>query len=90
MRLAIEMSDDNSGYGRIHKAGCRDLRDPEGLHLPHSEDLSELSDVVAALSYSLGTEWTMTASEALGYMAPCARNARNAFDGTPYWAHNND
>jgi hypothetical protein len=32
MKLAVEMSRlDERRYGHVHKAGCRDLRDPESM-----------------------------------------------------------
>jgi len=60
--LAIEMADGKS-YGHIHKAGCRDLRDPEPL--------GEATTTAQAtqLAYDL-TGWE--ADEDGFHFAPCA------------------
>lgn len=37
MKLAIEMRD-GPGYGKVHREGCRDLRDPEPIGEATSRD----------------------------------------------------
>jgi hypothetical protein len=63
--LAIEMADCKS-YGHIHKAGCRDLRDPEPL------GQATTTAQATQLAYDL-TGWE--ADEDGFHFAPCARKS---------------
>lgn len=66
MEYAIEMFDGydqpRHKYGVVHKAGCRDLRDPEPVG----------TDWKAGVS-NLGTDWAMDVEDGLIELAPCAR-----------------
>ena len=68
MKFEIEMYEDvtsersRKAYGTVHKAGCRDLRDPE----PVGDDWrTGVAD--------LGTDWAMDVEDGLIRLAPCAR-----------------
>lgn len=63
MQFEIEMYDDGTQkYGTVHKAGCRDLRDPEPIG----------DDWRAGVS-DLGSDWAMDVEDDLIRLAPCAR-----------------
>lgn len=75
MRVQIEMDDtrpNNAGYGRIHKAGCRDLRD--GMDLNNGEDVSTISEIVDSLD-DIGWDG-YDESEARTLFAPCVKGIR--------------
>jgi hypothetical protein len=76
MRLAIEMDDTGRGYGKIHKDGCRDLRDPERLYLGSRRDPvdpTNAQEVGESLAHCLGSDWECSAEEVPDMLAPCAR-----------------
>lgn len=63
----IEMDDGRgdwrtSGYGVVHRAGCRDLRDPERVGTDWRQGVA-----------ALGTDWELDVEENLVRLAPCAR-----------------
>jgi hypothetical protein len=65
--LAIELDDSVRGYGTVHRAGCRDLRDPELLG-----EWSTVAEVAAAIEDATG--WERTAEEVV--LAPCVKLPR--------------
>lgn len=60
---AIEMHDGVRGYGVVHKAGCRDLRDPELVG----------ADWKAGVA-ALGSDWELDIEEGRVKLAPCAKH----------------
>jgi hypothetical protein len=65
MRLAIEF-DNGPGYGHIHAAGCRDLRDPEIIG--EADTVTEANRLAHEL-----TGWDDGEDDPDGYrFAPCA------------------
>ena len=54
MKLSLELSDQSqAGYGSVHRAGCRDLRDAEPIG--EAERMSEIPTLVES-----ATGWTDT------------------------------
>lgn len=64
-QFAIEESSLSSGYKRVHKAGCRDLRDPEPVNSEPTPD--------ALLDALDGYEVAATLEQLRPMIAPCAR-----------------
>lgn len=67
MQYAIEMFDGTTerqrrAYGVVHRAGCRDLRDPEPVGTDWREGVA-----------NLGTDWAMDVDDDLVTLAPCAK-----------------
>jgi hypothetical protein len=67
MRLAVELDQSTDGYGTVHRAGCRDLRDPEIL------GETDTRAGAAALLYD-ATGWEIDGPADVRF-APCARLA---------------
>lgn len=61
MRLAIELDSSNlRGYGRVHREGCQDLKDPESIG-----EVRGMSDLAIAIEDATGWD------EPILDLAPC-------------------
>lgn len=67
MKLAIELDQAiERNYGRVHRAGCRDLRDPEPIG-----DAETLAEIPALIEAATGWDATTDPAYYIGHRAPC-------------------
>jgi hypothetical protein len=62
MEYAIEMHE-GPRYSMVHKAGCKDLRDPQRIGTDWKAGVSDL-----------GTDWEMDVQEGAVDLAPCTKH----------------
>lgn len=62
--LSLELDQESKSYAYVHRAGCRDLRDPIPLGPIHA-----LDDIGVIVSENTGWE----CDDAYPYISPCAR-----------------
>ena len=67
MKLDIELDQCARDYGRVHRAGCRDLSDPDALG--DAFNLTQINPLVEAL-----TGWDRSGDDP--YVAPCVKLPR--------------
>lgn len=70
IKLAIEEEFDAKGYKSIHKAGCRDLRDPERVE---ATDLDDLVRVVEGYEVTAHESPEQDRLDVIAALAPCAK-----------------
>lgn len=73
MELAIEMDQHapRDGYGKVHKAGCRDLRDAEPIGAAES-----LADIPRLVEDATGWEADESDEYRIAHRAPCVQLPR--------------
>lgn len=69
MLLVIEMEGDDYGYGHIHRAGCKHVKD--GMPIPGEP--TTLAGLVAAFHDATGWD-DYDQLEVYGMISPCAKN----------------
>jgi hypothetical protein len=71
MELEIEFGEhprDPRAYGKVHRAGCRDLRDPYPLG-----EAGSLAEVPALIEEATGWDATASPEHYMRHVAPCVK-----------------